>query len=294
MLSTSSNVIQIITPVFLIIAIGYLFACVRKISLEPIIDILLYLTIPALVISSLVKEPIVTTDLIQISIVAIVVVGGSGGLGYLYLRLIGRAGLRGFYMPVMFMNSGNIPFPLALLAFGATGLQVAVLYYIAISLLAYTLGMYIIKGNSGLAEIFKLPLIYATALGLAINFMGLDVSGPVITGLDMLGAATIPLMQLSLGYHLHSTKIQNLSLSITASAIRILGGFLIALLMVELLGIEGTTRSVILISSSMPSAVITFIMCYKYHVDSELAASIVAVSTLMSICTIPLLLFFIL
>ena len=40
----------------------------------------------------------------------------------------------------------------------------------------------------------------------------------------------------------------------------------------------------------MPAAVITFIMSHKYKVDSALVASTVAISTLISVITTPLVL----
>ncbi|MCK5237383.1 MAG: AEC family transporter [Deltaproteobacteria bacterium] len=288
------QVLYIVFPVFFVIAVGYGFAAFKKIELTPVLDLLLYITIPALVIASLAKQPIQVDDLIKISIAAFAVILVTGILAWLFLRVTGRKELRGFYMPTMFLNGGNLPFPLGLLAFGAAGLQAAVLYYIAVSIVVYTVGIYILKGGvGGLKEIFKLPLIYATVIGLSINLSGMNFEGPLLTGIDMIGVATIPLMQISLGYYLFSIKLRNIGITTAGVAIRMLGGFLVALLMVELLNIEGVTRKMVLLSSSMPSAVITFIMCYKYKLDSELVASIVAMSTFLSIITIPLLLYFI-
>lgn len=293
-MSLITEVLGTVVPVFGVIVIGYAFAAVKKIDLSPIIDLLLYLTIPALVISALCKMVISPAELLRVSTAACIVVGGSWILGHLYLRISKKKKLKGLLLPTMFMNSGNLPFPLALLAFGAAGLQVAVLYYIAISLLVYTVGIYMAKGSGGIKEIIRLPLIYATIIGLAINLGGFTVPGPVLTTFDMLGAATIPLMQLSLGYYLFSIKITEFWTSLSASVIRIGGGFSFGLLAVTLLHMEGTTRAVVLLSSAMPSAVITFIMGYKYKVNSELIASVVALSTFISAVTIPIMLYWLL
>ncbi len=284
------KVLSIVLPVFAVIGLGYVFASVKKISLEPVVEILLYITIPALVISSLAHGTIRFEDLALISIAAAAVVLGTGIISYLYLYASGKSDLRGFYLPTMFMNSGNLPFPLALLAFGVEGLRAAVLFYIAVSLLVYTFGIYIAKGSGGITEVFKLPLVYATGAGLAINFLGIELDGPVLVTLDMLGAATIPLMQLSLGYYLYTIELSELRVAIPASLIRILGGFAIACAAVTLLGIEGVNRKVVILSSAMPSAVITFIFSYKYKLGGELTASIVALSTFISVLTIPIIL----
>jgi predicted permease len=284
------SILTVVFPVFCIIGLGYFFASFKKISLEPIIEVLLYLTIPALIISSLAHKSFAPAELALISGTVLGVVMGTGLLSYLYLSLVKKTELRGFYLTSMFMNSGNMGFPLALLAFGTEGLAVAVLYFIAVGVLVYTLGIYIAKGKGGFLEIFKLPLIYAAVIGISLNLTGLKLPGPVLTTLDMLGAATIPLMQVSLGYHLYSARITTLGTSVAGSIIRIGGGVAVAYLLVTLLGIDGIERNVIILSSAMPSAVINFVMSYKYRVQSELVASIVATSTFMSVVTTPLVL----
>ncbi len=287
------KVLSVVFPVFCIIGFGYIFARYKKISLEPIIEILLYLTIPALVISSLSRKKIVTADLAMVSLSALIVVVGTGILAFLYLTVIKRRDLRGFYLPTMFMNSGNMSFPLALLAFGPDGLTVAILYYIAISLLVYSLGIYIAKGKGGFSEIFKLPLIYASVIGISLNLTGTGMPEPLLTTFDMLGAATIPVMQVSLGYRLHSARLSYPGMSIAGSLIRIAGGFMIAYIVISLLGIEGLNSKVILLSSAMPAAVINFVVSHRYNINSDLVASTVAMSTLISIVTTPIVLMFI-
>jgi len=286
------EVLGVVFPVFSIIAVGYLFARFKRISLGPVVDILLYLTIPALVVSSLSRKPLVTDDLLVISAAALVVVAGTGVLSYLYLKATGRTSLRGFYLPTMFMNSGNLPFPLALLAFGADGLTAAVIYYIAVSLLVYSVGIFIAKGRGGFSEIFRLPLIYAAALGVGLNLGRVEIPGPLLTAFDMLGTATIPMMQVALGIRLHSVKLAYPGMSIAGTVIRLGGGFLIGLAFVRLLGVEGANAKVIILSSAMPAAVINFIVSHRYDVQGDLVASVIGLSTLVSLVTIPLVLIF--
>ncbi|MBI5286678.1 MAG: AEC family transporter [Deltaproteobacteria bacterium] len=284
------HVLSIVFPVFSIIGLGYLFARFRRISLEPFIEVLLYLTIPALVISSLVKKELVLGELLIVSISACGVVLGTGLMSFIYLKTINRFDLRGFYLPTMFMNSGNMAFPLALLAFGEEGLAIAIIYYIAISLLVSSLGIYIAKGKGGFSEIFRFPLIYASITGIALNLTDISLPRPILATVDLLGAATIPLMLISLGYRLYSTHLASMGISVAGVIIRIGGGVLMAYLLVNLFNIEGLTGKVIILSSSMPSAVINFIMTYRYKLHAELVASIITLSTLISLITTPILL----
>jgi predicted permease len=288
-----AQILAVVFPVFAIIGVGYIFASFKKMSLEPIIDVLLYLTIPALVISSLSKKQLVIDDLFTVAVAACFVVCATGILSLIYLSIKKRRDSRGFYLPTMFMNSGNMAFPLSLLAFGPEGLAVAVLFYIVIGVLVYSVGIYIAKGEGGLREIFRLPLIYAAAIGIGLNLGGVKMPGPIFTTFDMLGAATIPLMQVSLGYRLYSVKFKLSGAALSGSIIRIGGGFLAAYLITTLLGIDGLNRKIIILSSTMPSAVINFVVSHKYDLDSDLVASVIATSTLLSVISTPIVLFYI-
>jgi len=281
---------EVVFPVFAIIATGYLFARVKKIELGPIVDILLYITIPALVISSLSRKVIHTELVITVVLSACAVVLTTGILAFLYLFITGKKGLRGFYLPTMFMNTGNMGLPLALLAFGSDGLTVAVLYYVTMSILVYTAGIYIASGRGGFREVLKLPLIYATVASIALSMGHIAIPGSILTTIDMLGAATIPLMQLSLGYRLYSTKITSPGATLASSLIRIGGGCAAAFLIVSIFNIGGVTAKVIILSSSMPSAVINFIISQRYNLNRDFVSSSVALSTVLSAITVPLIL----
>jgi len=58
-------------------------------------------------------------------------------------------------------------------------------------------------------------------------------------------------------------------------------------------GIDGVNRQVVILSSAMPSAVINFIVSHKYQLNSDLVASVIATSTLLSVVTTPIVLFYI-
>ncbi len=284
------KVVYVVFPVFCIIGLGNLLARFRTLNLKPIIEVLLYLTIPALVISSLTEKKIHPAELAMTALGACIVVFGTGLISFIYLKLTKSRAGKGFYLTTMFMNSANMAFPVALLAFGTDGLTIVVLYYITISVLVYTVGIYIAKGKDGVSEIFKLPLLYAAVIGIWLNLGDIALPQTIKTTIDMLGDATIPMMQVCLGYQLYSTKLTDLKTSFAASVIRIFGGLAIAYLFVTVLNLDGVIRNVILLTSAMPAAVITFIMSYRYKVEPELVASTVALSTIMSIVTIPLIL----
>jgi predicted permease len=104
----------------------------------------------------------------------------------------------------------------------------------------------------------------------------------------MLGEATIPLMLISLGYRLHEVESLQLGHALGGALLRIFGGFAAANISVHLISAEGVNRQVLLLYGALPAAVVNFILTEKYRQDPGLAASIVVLSTFISVFTIPL------
>lgn len=278
-----------VIPVFALIGIGFIFARWKRISLESITEFIVYLASPSLVFSSLSSKPLMATDLLVLLAGVIGFMSGVGVLVTIY-SFVFRFHSRGFVLPALFINAGNMGLPLALFAFGDPGLQRASICFVIMSTLQNSLGIYLVSGDRGWREIFRLPLIYATALGLFVNVNQIQIPWSIFEPIRMLGFSTIPLMLVSLGYRLSSLKSITWGHSVAGALIRLLGGFASAYLTVTLLGIEGLNRQVILLYGALPSAVANFVFTEKYRQDPELAASIVVITTLLSLFTIPIVL----
>jgi len=74
----------------------------------------------------------------------------------------------------------------------------------------------------------------------------------------------------------------------------ILGGFAAESIAVNLVGADGINRQVLLLYGSLPAAAMNSILTEKFSQDPNLAASIVVLSTFLSVLTIPLLFWLIL
>ena len=275
-----------VIPVFLLIAAGFLFAHWKKINLTSVTEIIVYLGTPSLVFSSLASKPLYAEDLAILAGGLIAIYAGVGALIKLYF-VIFRIHSRGFALPTLFMNAGNMGIPLALFAFGQAGLQRATLLFVICTFLQYSLGIYILQGRGNWREIFRLPLIYATLGGLAFNLLEIRMPALLLQPIVMLGQATIPIMLISLGYRLHAVESLQWGHALGGALLRIFGGFAVANLAVDIIGAQGVNRQVLLLYGALPAAVINFILTEKYRQDPALAASIVVISTFISVLTIP-------
>jgi predicted permease len=285
------QILNVVIPVFLIILISYLIDKKKKINLDPLIDIAIYITTPALVFSAIQKHELVLTNFFKIALSAIVIVLGCGLIGSFVLKLF-KVKKKELLLPMMFMNSGNIGYPINLFAFGALGLSMAVKFDIFNALLVFSLGIYIAAKKANVKEIFKLPLVYAAVLGILFAVFKLQLPMILMRPIELVAGAAIPLQLIILGMSLTKVDLKDLKLAFFASAYRIGVGLILGLIMVSILRPETLPKNVILLQSAMPSALFSVILAQKYKRDAGLIASTVLISTVLSIFTISLILFF--
>jgi len=276
-----------VIPVFFLIALGFAFARWKKISLASVTEIIVYLGTPSLVFTSLAGKPLYGGELVILFSGILLIYAGVGLLIWLYF-LVFRFHSRGFALPALFMNAGNMGLPLALFAFGQAGMQRATLLFVICTFLQFSLGIFILQGRGNYKEIFRLPLIYASIAGLGANLFQLSIPALLFQPLAMLGQAIIPLMLVSLGYRLYNVASLQWGHALGGALVRIIGGFAAANIAVMLIGAEGVNRQVLLLYGCLPAAVVNFVLTEKYRQDPELAASIVVLSTFMSVVTIPI------
>lgn len=289
------QIITVILPTVFAIALGYLLGKVGKPDLGTLIDVSMFVATPCLVIHSLYASPIVIGDALRGWAATLFIMAGMFIIAWLVFGTRGK-GSSALYLPIVFANTINIPLPIIYLAFGDEGVATTVLFYIPNGLLIYSLGIYMASGHKemrqGLKAVFKTPLIYAAVLGLVLNLAGVPVPDAVTNSLKLVGQAAVPLMLLVLGLNIGRFKFSQIPLTLTASVIRMGGGFVVGLLAVWLLDMTGLPRAVVLFEAAMPSAVFTTVLCTKYNNQPELVSSIVLTTTLMAVGVIPALLYY--
>ena len=285
-LSSIPQLANIVLPAFLVIAAGFLFSRTRKIDISSINDLVVYVTAPCLIISSLsdfTMDPSVTARLfLSISAVIFVTIIIGGALARAF-----RLDSRVYLPPVVFANTGNLGLPLCLFAFGQYGFDIAILCVVSTMLLHYTVGILILGSGKDLREIFKLPLIYATVAGIIINYVGVDMPVVIERPVTLLGEITIPAMLFSLGYKLSEMKLSKLWLSFLFGSARIFLGIFLGALFVNMFGLKGVEAKVVILECSMPPAVFNFVLAEKYGRDSQTVASIIVAGTVVSLLVLP-------
>jgi predicted permease len=99
-------------------------------------------------------------------------------------------------------------------------------------------------------------------------------------------------MLIMLGVQISRTTLQGRwGLTVGVSLTRLIGGALVGLFFATLLGLTGITRQVAIIEAAMPTAVMASVLATEFKGDAKLVSSIVLLSTLLSLITLPILIF---
>lgn len=285
-----SRIYEILLPIFLTIGVGYVFGRFKEMNLKPVIDLVLYVTVPCLVLSSIIQNPLDPKDFIIIPVAATFVIFGVGALLFAIVRGFQISYYPGMFVSSMFMNSGILVFPIALSAYGREGLSKAILFDAVNGLLLFTIGVAILLGKEGFKNMFKLPVIYAIIAATLLNLFRVSPPAPILNTFSFIGDITIPIMLIVLGYQLNYVRSFVVGPAIYSSVLRLGFGFLLALAFVNIFKLTGILKEIIILSSSMPTAINSLALTSEYKVDADLAATTVITTTVISFFTIPLIL----
>jgi predicted permease len=286
------GIIDIITPAFFAIFIGFLVGKLLKLNMAPVVDLTLYVGVPALVFVSLLQKDIVLLDAAKIWTASLAVVVGCAVIAVIVFKSL-RQKHSGLYVAISLMNTVNIPFPILYLAYGTEGLVSATLYHIPNIILMYSFGIYFMSGKDGkgnITEVLRQPVVYVILLGLIFNFLKLPMPDLVINSIDFISLMAIPLVLIVLGYNLSKVKVTSFPTTLLASLLRIGVGFGLGFLMACVLNLTGINRFVVIFVSAMPAAAVTSILATKYNNEADSVSSVVFLTTLASIGIIPALL----
>ncbi|KAF5033365.1 Membrane transport protein [anaerobic digester metagenome] len=135
------------------------------------------------------------------------------------------------------------------------------------------------------------PLILACAAGFALN--GADVTLPAMLqeGLHILGSASLPLGLLAVGAGLSfSAALDGWRDVIASSLFKLLALPLLAFAAGRAMGLSGTPLGVCLIFTAVPVSVSSYILARVLGGDHDRMAAIITVQTMLAIVSMPLLL----
>lgn len=290
--------IQVVLPVLLVFGAGYLLQKLAKLDLKSVSTVALYIMLPCLVFKTFYNADLngeyvmmlVFSALLLVSILVINKVVAK-------VKGYDASMESGLILSTAFMNSGNYGAPIILFAFGEAGFVYSVSFLVLQAIIMNFFGVYYAaRGKSGLrmaiVSVLKMPPTYAVIVALIMNLGSIKMPGNLMSSVDLLANASIPMVMVVLGMQLAGISLKNMDWSKAsyASVVRLIASPAIAFVLTLFLPMSDLMASVLIVSAAMPSAATTTIYAVQFDSKPELVSSITLMTTLLSVITIPLLL----
>ena len=285
---------EVLFPVFFIVGIGYFLG--KK---NPNFDTSFITTYagnfgtPALVIFALTAGGITFEVFKEFFFYALILLSAFGIIGLIFLIIMKKDYIR--ELPTFILpNTGNMGIPICLFAYGEMGMGIAAAISSLVVLLHFTLNIFLAKRAFDFQTIFKSPAFYAIIITVLFLYIEQPVPQFVMNTVMLLAYGMIVMILMSLGVALTQMKVFSFKDAVITSTGRVILGPIIGFILIKIFGLSGVSAGVILIQSSMPSAILCYLVASMYSpkIIVDNISSTIVVSTIMSLVTIPITLFF--
>lgn len=285
-------ILAAVIPVLATVGLGLVWVrSGRQLENAMITPLVVDIGTPCLIFATFAKTSIAPANFAVMALATTTALGCFALVAVVALRLTNLR-VRTFLPSLTFPNNGNLGLPLAAYAFGETGLGYAIVFYAICMIGQFTVGQAIAAGTTNWRGVVRLPLIYAVLLGVAVSVWHIPLPLWFTNTISLVGGMTIPLMLLMLGASLARLQVVMMSRAIALSVLRIGTGAGVGILIASLFDLDVTTRAVLIMQCAMPVAVYNYLFAQRWNNQPEEVASLVVVSTVVSVFSVPALLRF--
>ena len=286
-MSVIGRLIEIIVPVFFIVTVGYFYARRFRPDMTVFSRITLDVCTPMLTYSALASRNFEIAQHAALLAAGALLIVGAGLLAW-PLSLISRQSPRTLVPVVMFNNCGNMGLPLALLAFGPQHIGAAVALFSISNLIHFSIGARITSRDARTRDLLLSPMMLATVLGFASALTDVRPPAVLLTGMKLMGDASLPLMLFALGVRLSAFEPKSLVGGVLGAVARPVIGIALARPLAQALPLDGLARAQLLLFAALPPAVLQFMLADRYRQEPEKVASMIMLGNVLALLFVPL------
>lgn len=298
-------IIEQIIKLFIVIVIGFAAAKSGYLHIkykDAISKVIKNITLPLLIITSMMSKELTTDALINTGITvfsAVVVMAVMYGAGFLTAKI--------FHLPeptktvhALLSATGNVVFlgyPVITAVYGAEGLYYAMIYGIVNDTFLWSAGVYLINKSSGkenskenLKKLLN-PNTISCILGIVLMLLGVKLPRVLHDTLSGVGHLTTNLSMLFIGMVLATVDFKKIYKRVSMLSIIILKMVVMpvfAAFLLSLFGVNPITCGVIVLQIAMPAQTVMSIITNEANSDVSYAAEYIFLSTMLSVGTLPL------
>ncbi len=259
-------------------------------------DMALILATPCIIVQAFQREfhPELLTNLLKAFAIAVFIHAAGIGLAHLFYR--GKdARSRVFRMAVVFSNAGFMALPLQQAVLGDEGVFYGAAYVITLNIVLWSYGV-VTMDTSGKTispkKILVSPGVIGVAAGLIVFVGQFSLPEVIKAPIAHLAALNTPIPMLFAGYYLSKANIgaaMRQKNYYGVMALRLLVVPVLCVGVLYVLGVRGVLLTSMAIAATAPIAAAVSMFSSRYGQDTEAAVNLVAMSTLISAITMPVL-----
>lgn len=284
----------ILVPLIFLALGGYFLSELYSLSEDTLIRIVTDFFMPILIFYALYTSDIDLAKTLTLLGAVTIVLAVLFLVSQVYCRLF-KLDFKAFAPPILFMNSGFLGIPLMKLWGGFAAMNVIVIYDQIQTFYIFTMGIVIVTGGftlTGVREMIKSPLLWAIVAGFLFKHLEIPVSQNLVETLGYCGAGAPALATFALGCSLRKRRVTADIHLLSGLVFRFVFGFLAGWAATAFLNITGMERTVVLVASSLPSAVFSVVLPLRYGIDARFAGSLILISSILSVFIIPIVFYF--
>ncbi|HCL68684.1 MAG TPA: transporter [Gammaproteobacteria bacterium] len=281
------RILRSVIPVLIVVIIGYMYGRWRKPDMSVVNKLCMELLVPILIFSVLAGKNVQLEEYVTLAFGVACIISGCGLITWL-LCLLFKIESKTFVPPMMFTNTGNLAFPLVLLAFGQQAMPAIVVVFIVSQFLHFSLGFYILDREAKIINPISAPTVLATMVGITVALTPVEVNETILVPLDFLANTGVTLVLFALGIRMNSVSTRDLKIAVLGAIWCPMVSLMIAFLLKPLLDLNPVQWSVFLLFAALPPAVLCFMLAEQYKQEPTRVASIVLIGNIAAIIWIPL------
>lgn len=238
------------------------------------------------------------SKLLQVALIAVILYACLIFLAFVipHLLKVEKPSVPTYRLMTIFSNIGFMGFPVIEAAYGKEALLYASIFLFPYNILIYTYGISQMTGESFVRGKIQWKKIFnigvdAGIVALIIYIFNIPVHSVLVKTIDALSGLTAPLSMIVIGYSFAKMNLKELFTDVRMLVFSVIKLGLIPLAGVAILrlfGVGGDLLGVCFIMLATPVGSMTAMMAGWYGKNEELAARAVAITTLLSVATIPL------
>lgn len=219
-------------------------------------------------------------------------------IGFLVGKIVFKKEQKIDKFAIGFANAGFIGIPLVTNIIGLDQVFFLSAYLVCFNILSYTYGIYLVSSNKKLITIRSIllnPGIIAVAIGIIIFISPVKLPKFIYDAFNLVGQTNTPIAMILLGTYIAKARIITLfnnKYAYFVCFIKLIVIPMIVLIIFKFLPADlGEIKKVVLIAMSTPVGLTVPMFSQMYGGDYEYGAKLVGLSTLLSLVTIPIILY---